>query len=123
MVLDSRSQFVVQQLTDIQLRKLAKKIPPDKFGEIGTNLGLTNPELQVILADCRTTPERIYQMLLKWRDRTHKSVNQEDYLSQVLQQCDLILIHGDHDFVYEFEISPSKYNTLSPLTISAYYQM
>ncbi len=83
--------LIVEELSDKQLRKLAKAIPADKLGELATNLGLKNAELSHIEQDHPRTEERIYQVLLKWRNRLSRQTRQEemDMLCTYLREAEI----------------------------------
>lgn len=83
-------------LNDITLLEISKNLGIE-WEQLATYLGFKASEIQCLKIDFpHSTQNRIFQMLVKWRDRQELEVNKKDVLRQALIDIDQIIVADNH---------------------------
>lgn len=81
---------------DITLLEISKNLGIE-WEQLATYLGFKASEIQCLKIDFpHSTQNRIFQMLVKWRDRQELEVNKKDVLRQALIDIDQIIVADNH---------------------------
>lgn len=83
-------------LNDITLLEISKDLGIE-WEQLATYLGFKAAEIQCLKIDFpHSTQNRIFQMLVKWRDRQELEVNKKDVLRQALIDIDQRIVADNH---------------------------